>query len=52
VLDLLQGLDQLIPETGPRPMDLLKLKGKERKRASSSRTGDQSGEAWSWGDDS
>jgi len=34
VLDLLQGLDQLIPETGPRPMDLLKLKGKERKRAS------------------
>ena len=52
VLDLLQGLDQLIPETGPRPMDLLKLKGKERKRASSSRAGDQSGEAWSWGDDS
>jgi transcriptional regulator with XRE-family HTH domain len=52
VLDLLQGLDQLIPETGPRPMDLLKLKGKERKRASSSRVGAQSGEAWSWGDDS
>ena len=44
VLDLLQGLDQLIPETGPRPMDLLKLKGKERKRASSNRAGDQSGE--------
>ena len=52
VLELLQGLDRLIPETGPRPMDLLKLKGKERKRASSSRSGDSSGEAWSWGDDS
>ena len=51
-LDLLQGLDQLIPETGPRPMDLLKLKGKQRKRASSNRAGDPSGEAWSWGDDS
>jgi transcriptional regulator with XRE-family HTH domain len=52
VLDILQGLDQLIPETGPRPMDLLKLKGKERKRASSSSATKQSGEVWSWGDDS
>ena len=52
VLELLPGLDQLIPETGPRPMDLLKLKGKERKRASSSRIQDQSDEAWSWDDDS
>jgi transcriptional regulator with XRE-family HTH domain len=52
VLDLLQGLDQLIPKTGPRPMDLLKLKKKERKRASTSRTADQAGAAWSWGDDS
>ena len=51
-LDLLQGLDQLIPETGPRPLDLLKLKGKERKRASSHRAADPSGEPWSWGDDS
>ena len=52
VLDLLKGLDQLIPEIGPRPMDLLKLKGKERKRASSSSVVKQSGKAWSWGDDS
>jgi transcriptional regulator with XRE-family HTH domain len=51
VLDLLQGLDQLIPETGPRPMDLLKLKGKQRQRASSSRAADQAGKVWSWGDD-
>ena len=52
VLDLLSNLDQLIPETGPRPMDLLKLKGKERKRASSSRTSSQPGKAWSWENDS
>jgi transcriptional regulator with XRE-family HTH domain len=52
VLELLQGLDRLIPEAGPRPMDLLKLKGKERKRASSSRAADKPGEVWSWGDDS
>jgi len=52
VLDLLQGLDQLIPKTGPRPMDLLKLKKKERKRASSRRTADRAGADWSWGDDS
>ena len=36
-LDLLNGIMQSLPETGPRPMDLLKLKGKERKRASSKR---------------
>ena len=52
ILDLLQGLDQLIPETGPKPMDMLKLKGKERKRASSGGATNQSGEVWSWGDDS
>jgi predicted transcriptional regulator len=52
VLDLLQGLDQLIPETGPRPMDLLKLKGKERKRASSARTKDKINDVWTWGEDS
>ncbi len=51
VLGLLPGLDQLIPETGPRPMDLLKLKGKARKRAASRRSASPSGEGWSWGDD-
>ena len=51
VLDLLPGLDRLIPETGPRPMDLLKLKGKARKRASSRRSAHPSGDGWSWGDE-
>ncbi len=34
VLDAASGLDNLIPESGPRPMDLLKQKGKVRQRAS------------------
>lgn len=52
VLDLLPGLDRLIPEAGPRPMDLLKRKGKVRQRASSRRRSDRSEEPWSWDDDS
>ena len=51
VLDLLQGLDLLIPEPGPRPMDLLKLKGKVRQRASPSRRLNRSKKKWSWGDE-
>ena len=50
VLNLLQGLDRIIPEAGPRPMDLLKLKGKVRQRASKSRGKDQPEEVWSWDD--
>ncbi len=51
VLDLLPGLDHLIPESGPRPMDLLKLKGKARQRASSKRKPERGNEKWTWGDD-
>lgn len=50
VLDLLPGLDGLIPEAGSRPMDLLKLKGKARQRASGRRA-QGADEKWSWGDD-
>ena len=51
VLDLLPGLDRLIPEAEVlSPMDLLKRKGKERQRASSRRASDQSDEPWTWGD--
>ncbi|GMR04002.1 MAG: hypothetical protein BMS9Abin22_524 [Gammaproteobacteria bacterium] len=51
VLDLLPGLDRMIPAAGPRPMDLLKRKGKVRQRASSSRRSDRSDKPWSWDDD-
>ncbi len=52
VLELLDSLRQLVPLTGSRPMDLLKLKGKERKRASSKgrRTTKSTGD-WAWGDE-
>lgn len=56
VLDALPGLDGLVPETGPRPMDLLKRKGKIRQRASGKRSGKSSDESsnkpWRWDDES
>jgi transcriptional regulator with XRE-family HTH domain len=57
VLDLMDGLDQWLPETGPSPMALLKEKnaGKGRQRASGQRTAPvmKSGEkTWTWGDSS
>ncbi len=51
VLDLMDGLNNLIPEAVPRPLELLKLKGKERQRASSKRRGKHSAGKWSWKDD-
>jgi transcriptional regulator with XRE-family HTH domain len=50
VLDLVDELNRLVPEPGPRPMDLLKLKGKERKRASSRRSNRSERGDWQWGD--
>ncbi len=52
VLDLLPGLDPLISEPSPRPMDLLKQQGKQRQRASSSQRSDKIPKKWSWGDES
>jgi transcriptional regulator with XRE-family HTH domain len=51
-LDVLQGLDRMISEPTPRPMDLLKHKGKVRQRASSSHRSDKISKNWSWGDES
>jgi transcriptional regulator with XRE-family HTH domain len=51
ILGLLEALDAALPETGPRPMDLLKLRGKERRRASSKKRGEDAEEEWSWGDE-
>ena len=33
-LDLIDGLERLVPETGPSPMDLLRRQGNQRRRAS------------------
>jgi transcriptional regulator with XRE-family HTH domain len=51
VLNELPGLDRMIPEAGPRPMDLLKRKGKSRQRASGGRRSDQPGAPWTWDED-
>jgi transcriptional regulator with XRE-family HTH domain len=51
VLELLPNLDRMIPEAGPRPMDLLKRKGKVRQRASAHRVAEKSDEPWSWDDE-
>jgi len=48
VLDAASGLDNVIPESGPRPMDLLKQKGKVRKRASGQRAAQTTGKPWRW----
>jgi transcriptional regulator with XRE-family HTH domain len=50
VLGAASGLDSLIPEAGPRPMDLLKRKGKVRQRASGRRAAKPTGEPWRWDD--
>ncbi len=53
VLNLLDEFADLVPETGPGPMDLLRYKPKERKRAFSSRGAVREEAAeWTWGDDS
>ena len=50
-LDLLPGLDRMLPESAPGPMDLLQRKGKVRQRASARGRSKQSGEPWSWDDE-
>ena len=48
VLDAASGLDSLIPESGPRPMELLKRKSKVRQRASGRRDAKPAGKPWHW----
>jgi len=50
VLELLPGLEQLVPAGGPRPMDLLRLKGRQRRRASP-QASEPEAAPWSWDDD-
>ena len=53
ILGVLDNFVESIPETGPRPLDLLKLKGRERRRASpaAKRKRQDSEEPWSWEDE-
>lgn len=53
VLELIHGVDQLLPEEGPAPMALLRGKGRVPQRARpSAQVGTQEPDAeWQWGDD-
>lgn len=56
VLELLERLENLVPETAPSPMTQLKLGGRKRRRASSPTTPGAVNEpapsagTWTWGD--
>ena len=52
-LSLLESLDALLPDQSARPMDMLRLKNKERKRASKTRSarGSHTGNNWQWEDE-
>lgn len=47
-LGLVEGFETLIPPTVPGPVAQLKLRGKERKRASSVKPAEPAGK-WQWG---
>jgi len=51
VLEGLPGLECMLPEPGPSPMDLLKRRGKPRQRASGGHRSDQPGASWTWDED-
>ena len=53
ILDLIPGMDRLIPPTSPRPMELMKNKGRQRKRAQrkpapSGRRDGNGEDPWTW----
>jgi len=50
-LDLLDNVDLLIPEPVPSPLQQLKLRGKERKRASPDSSSDDNDDPWAWDDE-
>jgi putative transcriptional regulator len=47
-LGLAENFGQLVPASGPRPMDILRHQGKSRKRASAAKSAPP--EPWSWDD--
>jgi putative transcriptional regulator len=51
-LDILERFNQLIPESLPSPIAQLKLRGKQRRRASSVAARERPSKKWVWGDNS
>jgi putative transcriptional regulator len=51
-LGLLEGLDRLVPEPLPSPVERLRLQGRRRRRARTPRTGSEPHtESWRWADE-
>lgn len=50
-LNLIHIMDSFLPKTKPGPIELLKNKGKERKRANPNRKKGRPEKNWSWGDE-
>ena len=51
ILELLPNMDLLIPETSVSPVELMKRRGKQRKRASRKKTPQVAQKKWIWGDE-
>lgn len=51
VLDLLPNLDQMLPGSNPGPLEVMRRKGKVRKRASAQQHRSATNKPWTWGDD-
>jgi len=52
VLGVLERLDTLVPEPVPSPVEQLKLRGRQRQRASTTKAVTSSAKKWQWGDKS
>ena len=50
-LHLLDRFDALVPEPLPSPMELLKMRGKQRRRASGVHEPSPASGIWKWGDE-
>lgn len=52
-MGLIEALEELLPEVGPRPMEMLKRRKQERRRVSPNRSEDtgQEQQPWTWGDE-
>jgi transcriptional regulator with XRE-family HTH domain len=50
VLGVLERLDTLVPEPVPSPVAQLKLRGRQRQRASTTKAVTSSAKKWQWGD--
>ena len=50
-LEILENLDAVVPEAGPRPLDYIKRQGKLRQRVSTSGVKEKPEAQWRWGDE-